>query len=150
MTALAGTITSNTDTKVLTYSGSNDIGTLFNQGFLANGTQSPYYIECSIGGTAHLNRVVGIYQLANNSWSIQLATALTGASSTACNYVFANLIGYSIKNDGGASGTIDGVTIKDGTGITIPPLAPAGSRYIFQDALLVVAASTDFLIVETS
>lgn len=147
-TALAGTVTSQTDTKVLIYSGSDDIDTaLFDGGV---GLDSTYWIYVP-AGTPKIAKIIGTYKIGTGNWNIQLDRAMTGASGSACNFVKEG-VAFSYINDGGADGSIgDGstqITIPNGGGGTYAPYEKYSNRQKLQPVKYVVATGTSFLIQE--
>jgi len=148
-TALSGTtVTSQTDTTVLLSSGTDNLNDVFRDGAL--GVDSKFWIYVP-AATPKIRKVTGLYQISLTAgtyvFSIQLDAAMTGASSSACNSVEAG-IAYSIVNDGGADGTIDGVTIHDQEGVTYSPYEKYSNRPKVQPVLYVDGTSTSFLINE--
>lgn len=113
-TALVGTVTSNTDTKVLSYTGSHDVVDIFTPGRIGkNGTMYIYVV----GKTPFVSRVVGLFKLSTvtseTNYQIFLETGIAAASATACAYVKAG-VAYSYVNDGSANATVNGVVVKPG------------------------------------
>jgi len=143
-TALVGTVTSNTDTTVLSYAGSNDIADIFQGGKLGENSTMWIYVPA---GTPKISKVVGVYKNATNDWSIFLETGMTGASASACAYINA-AITYSFTNDGGASITVDGVTLEDGEGDAKIPYAQYSNRPKFHKPVYVDASGSSVLISE--
>ena len=147
-TALSGTVTSNTDTAVLRYLGSNDIATIMPDGVLGSNSTMWVYVPA---GSPKIAKVLGKYKNATNDWSLFLDVGMTGASASPANYVEAP-IAFSFLNDGGANGSIgDGatqVTIEDGEGGTYSPYEKYSNRAKFQPVRYVDASSTSFLIQE--
>lgn len=166
-TALNGTVTTSaSDTTVLLYSGTSNWDTIFHLP-AAPATLSPNPFSTSANSRSHqdrvsdiwiyvpsatvkLARVIGFTYLTTNSWALQLDRDISGAAGAACNYVVANLLSYFWLNDGVADGSVNGVTVQVGEYDNAPQLAPAGSRVTFQDPLVIVATSTDFLIRENT
>lgn len=143
-TALAGTVTSNTDTTVLSYSGSDDIATIMPDGMLGSNSTMWIYVPA---GTPKIAKVLGKFKNADNDWSIFLDTGISGASASACSYVPA-AITYSYYNDGAGNVTIDGVIIKPGESNNLAPYETYSNRAKFQDPCYVDATAGDLLINE--
>lgn len=148
-TPLSGTtVTSQTDTTVLISTGTDDLETLMYEGGI--GLDSNYWIYCP-AGTPKISKIIGLYQISLSSgtytFHIQLDRAMTGLSASACNFVKAG-IAYSYLNDGGASGTVNGVTILNGEGNTYSPYDKYSNRPKLQPVSYVDASGTDFLINE--
>jgi hypothetical protein len=68
-TALIGTVTSQTDTTVLIYAGSDDIDTVIFKGGV--GLDSSYWIYVP-AGTPKIAKIIGLYKIGTGNWSIQL------------------------------------------------------------------------------
>ena len=112
-TGLLGTVTTDTaNTKVLIYTGSNDVGQIYTQGRTSI-VDGPMWI-CVPGVTPFLARVVGCYHavidpiVANNVWTITLDRALPGCAGSACKYL-QGPAWYHATNDGGHD-----ITVTDG------------------------------------
>jgi len=149
-TALSGTVTTSTvDSTVLFYTGPVDLEFTYRAPIAAKSL----YVWVT-AGTPQISRVAGVSQISLTSgtyvFNIQLVTGISGASASAIRLVNANLLGLSVLNDGGADGTVNGVTLKDGEDLTLPQLSPAGSRVTFQSPVLADASATDFLVVQIS
>ena len=143
-TALAGTVTSNTDTTVLTYVGSNDIADIMTEGKL--GENSTVYIYVS-AATPKVSKVIGLYKNSNNNYSIFLETGMAGASASACAYVPA-AISYSYTNTGSTTVTVDGVSIIGGVGDAKQPYQKYSNRPKFHPAVYVNATGGTLFISE--
>lgn len=143
-TALAGTVTTDAVTTVLIYSGSEDILALVNEGI--NGQQGFCYIYVPTG-TPKLSKILGVYDN-GSTVSITLETAIPSLSSAACQFVKANLSGYSWLNDGASNGTVDGIAIEDGEHNNVAP-TKENSMGQCQLPVYVDATGTDFLITQT-
>lgn len=143
-TALAGTVTSNTDATVLSYAGSDDIATIMPDGMLGSNSTMWIYVPA---GTPKIAKVVGKYKIATNTWSIFLDRSLTGASSSAANYVKAPVT-YSYYNDGAGNVLVDGVIIEPGEGNNYDPYEKYSNRSKFHDPAYVDATAGDLLISE--
>jgi len=98
--------------------------------------------------TPKLAKVTGLAQTGVATFTLYIDRDMTGASSSTCYAITGDLLSWSITNDGGADGTVNGVSILDGETISSMQLAPAGSRVNFQDVILVDGSGTDFLIQE--
>lgn len=144
-TSLAGTVTTDTVTTVLIYSGSEDILDYVNEG--NNGQQGFCYIYVP-SGTPKLSKILGCYLNEDGTISITVQTAIPGLSGAACDLVIANLSGYSWLNNGGADGTVDGITVSDGEYNNINP-TKENSMGQCQLPVYVVATSTSFYVTET-
>ena len=148
-TTLAGVVTTSpTDNTRLLYTGSNDIGALVTAAGVSI-TDGIWWLYVP-GLTPFISRIIGIYQVGNNSWALTLKTGIAGAADSPCNVVKGNLTGYSYQNDGSASGTVNLVTVKENEGDKQVQLAPEGNRAIVLPVVYVDATGTDFFIVETS
>ncbi len=162
-TALTGNVTSNsTDTKVLNYSGTDDWLAIFNRPEVPPAiTPNPFATDIQmiqdpqskiwlyVPSGQHLVHIIGAVNTATNTWALQLATALPGLISAPCNYVKADLLGYYFLNDGGATGTANGVSVLDGEWLDDAQLAPKGERVTFLAPVLIDASGTDFLVTES-
>ncbi len=146
-TVLNGTVTqSSADARALLYSGTSDMDDLYPPQQMYGDGNRWIYIPDS---TPSLARVTGLAQTSSTTFTLCVDRDLTGASGSTAYPITGDLLGYSYTNDGGADGTVDGVSILDGETISKTQLAPAGSRVTFQDVVLVDAGGTDFLIDET-
>lgn len=150
-TPLSGTtVTSQTDTTVLISTGTDDLEDIMFKGGI--GLDSVYWIYCP-AATPKIAKIIGLYKISETgtptvySFNIQLEEPMTGLSGDACNFVKAG-IAYSYLNDGGASGTVNGVTIKNGEGATYAPYEKYSNRQKLHPVAYVDASATDFLIVE--
>lgn len=171
-TALNGTVTtSGTDATVLNYTGTTNWQSIFNLPLspavpasypvagpvAAKETSwqirnSPVWIYVP-GADVELARVIGLsLGGAENAfeYTLQLDRAMAGVNAAACDYVFANLLSYNWVNDGGSPGTIDGVSIISGNTDGVAQLAPAGTRIVFQDPVVIDATGTSVLVQEIS
>ncbi len=145
-TALAGTVTRSTaNSTILIYDGSNDIATIMPQGSI--GLNNSTFWLYVIGVSPFVARVIGIYKNDDENYSISLDRAMGAVTGGACAYVRAG-VQYSYLNDGGADGTVNGVTIKNGEGNNYSPYEKYSNRPLLQPVSYVVATSTDFLINE--
>lgn len=144
-TSLAGTVTTDTVTTVLIYSGSADILDYVNDG--NNGQQGFCYIYVPTA-TPKLSKILGCYLNEDDTISITIQTAMAGLSGAECDLVMANLSGYSWLNDGGSNGEIDGVTVEDGEHNNVNP-TKENSMGQCQLPVYVVGTGTDFLVTET-
>lgn len=143
-TALLGTATSNTDTTVLTYEGSNDIADIYRSGSLGENSTKWIYVP---SGTPKIAKVVGIYQNADENWSIFLDTGIAGASGSVCNWLPA-LITYGYSNDGDTTITIDDVDVFAGDYNNFPPYQTYSNRVKFHNPVYVDATGGNLLITE--
>ena len=144
----ATTVTSQTDTTVLLSSGTANLFTIFREGALS--VDSTFWIYVP-DATPKIAKVTGIYQVSLTTgtyvFSLQLDRVMKSAAASTCNYVQAGMA-FSIVNDGGADGTIDGVTIHDKEGVTYAPYEKYSNRPKVQPVVYVVGSGTDFLIQE--
>ncbi len=163
MTSISGAVTqSGADTNLVIYTGSGNWFAIFNMPATPptltpnpiaitptehQDLQSKIWVYIT-GATPLLARVIGITQIDATTWQLKLNKAATGIGAANLNYIVANLLGYTWLNDGGATGKINGVNVLDGENGGEPQLAPSNNRALFQDAILVDATSTDFLIQE--
>ncbi len=148
--ALSGTVTTSTsDSTVLVYTGTVDLPTVYKAPLYA----TSLWIYVAVGtpkvvqvtGISFISLVTGTY-----TFAIQLAEAMTGASASTILTVNADLLGYSFKGDGGAAFTANGISMPNGTVISEPQLALAGSRVTFHPPVLINASGTSVLVVENS
>jgi hypothetical protein len=145
--ALNGSVTvSTSDATALLYSGTSDMNKLYPPQEMYGNSNRWIYIP---DATPKLAKVVGLAQTGDTTFTLYLDRGVTGASSSTAYPVKGDLLGYSYSNDGGATGTANGVNVKDGETVSSKQLAPAGSRVTFQDVVLIDATGTDFLIEET-
>jgi len=163
-TALTGTVTSNTvDTTVLNYTGSDNWYKILGvPGPPQAITPNPFvqsnnfvsnpgsHIWLYIPSGQHLVQVIGAAQTDATHWTLNIKTGIGSLVNAPCNYVFANLLRYTWKNDGNASGKINNVAIAAGDSGDAPQLAPAGTRVIFQDPIIVDGTGTNFFVTETT
>lgn len=146
-TVLNGTVTQSTaDARALLYSGTSDMNSLYPPQQMYGDSNRWIYIPDS---TPSLVRVTGLAQTSSTTFTVYVDRDIAGASGSTAYPITGDLLGYSYTNDGGATGTVDGVDITDGETVSKTQLAPAGSRVTFQDVVLVDATGTDFLIDET-
>lgn len=115
------------------------------------GAEGSAWLYCATG-TPKIARVMGIVpvDLTNPAalvYSIILDRTMTGLSGTAINYIVADLKKYSVTNDGGASGTFDGVALLDGETVTQEIQYPLSVDWL--EAKTFDATGTSFLITET-
>jgi len=144
--ALNGSVTlSTSDAKALLYSGTSNMNLLFADQEMYGDSNRWIYIP---DATPKLAKVTGLAQTGVATFTLYIDRDMTGASSSTCYAITGDLLSWSITNDGGADGTVNGVSILDGETISSMQLAPAGSRVNFQDVILVDGSGTDFLIQE--
>lgn len=138
-------ILSTSDAKALLYSGTSNMNLLFADQEMYGDSNRWIYIP---DATPKLAKVTGLAQTGVATFTLYIDRDMTGASSSTCYAITGDLLSWSITNDGGADGTVNGVSILDGETISSMQLAPAGSRVNFQDVILVDGSGTDFLIQE--
>lgn len=144
--ALNGSVTlSTSDAKALLYSGTSNMNLLFADQEMYGDSNRWIYIP---DATPKLAKVTGLAQTGVATFTLYIDRDMTGASSSTCYAITGDLLSWSITNDGGADGVVNGVSILDGETISSMQLAPAGSRVNFQDVILVDGSGTDFLIQE--
>lgn len=144
--ALNGSVTlSTSDAKALLYSGTSNMNLLFADQEMYGDSNRWIYIP---DATPKLAKVTGLAQTGVATFTLYIDRDMTGASSSTCYAITGDLLSWSITNDGGADGAVNGVSILDGESISSMQLAPAGSRVNFQDVILVDGSGTDFLIQE--
>ncbi len=144
--ALAGTVTtSSVDSKVLIYSGSDDIEPIITKARVSF-TESTFWLYVA-GKTPFVSRIIGIYKNADMNYTINLETAIAGCSSKACAYVRAG-VAYSYTVDGGAPATINGVSVLDGESNNYKPFEVYSDRPKLQPVSYVDATGTDVFISE--
>lgn len=145
--ALNGSVTvSTSDATALLYSGTSDMNTLYPPQEMYGNSNRWIYIP---DATPKLAKVTGLAQTGDTTFTLYIDRSMTGANDSTAYPIKGDLLGYSYTNDGGATGTADGVNILDGETVSSIELAPAGSRVNFQDVVLINATGTDFLIQET-
>jgi hypothetical protein len=143
--ALAGTVTTDTVTTVLIYTGSDDILALVNDG---NSNYPGFTYIVVPSATPKIVRILGVYLNDNDTVSITVETAMAGLSDAPCDFVYGDLTGLSYLNDGGTDITVDGISIPDGQGISLPPFQFTSMGEL-RKPLYVVATGSDVLITET-
>jgi hypothetical protein len=145
--AITGTATTSTsDTKTIIVTSSENLLDIFGSEDMFKG--SKLWVYSADASDNKLVRVIGCASISSTEYNLTLESPMSGLSSSAIKYVDADLLGYSIINDGGANCTVDGVVVKNGTDYTMPQLAPAGSRITFQLPILVDATGTSVLVSE--
>jgi len=136
----AGDVTTNAvkDT-VLDYSGTEaQLKAIFTD--TETGLQGTAWIYVP-SATPPLARVVAVEQT-----HLLLDRSMTGASSAAFDKVSGTLINYSILNDGGATGTVNGVNLLNGESLIQTVQYPVEADCL--EAVYIDASGTDFLITE--
>ena len=145
-TALNGSVTvSTSDAKALLYSGTANMNLLFADQEMYGNSNRWIYIP---DATPKLAKVTGLAQTGTTTFTLYLDRDVTGVSADTCYAITGDLLSWSVTNDGGADGELNGETILDGETLSSMQLAPAGSRVNFQDVILIDATGTDFLIQE--
>jgi len=147
-TTITGSITvSADDASIAIYTGNVNLSNYITQG--NSGYQGYCYITCA-ATSSKVAKVTGATQLTATTWAIMTDGVMTGASASAFGIITKPLYGYSYLNDGGASITVDGVTVQNNEGNTYGPPQYADG-YNFGETkkpLYVVATSSDVLVTE--
>jgi hypothetical protein len=143
-TAQAGTFTVNsTHTDRLDYSGTaEDLNTILAMG-RKNSEQEMTNLWIYMPDE---NLVVRIL-----SWGgtvVKVDGDCTGVSAATWELVEANLCGWSVLNQGGSAGTVQGVSLASGASATFSDAPEATYRRNFIDAILVNGSGTSLLIEE--
>ncbi len=157
---ITGTLTTDTnEDTVLQYSGTTNL-----QDFLDNnnnpvglnggntGLNGGYTYLYLAGKSPYIFKISGINYISESgstfNYAITVDKAASGVSVSSFQIIFGNLTGYSYSNDGGADGTIDGVTIPDGVANNFLPYeyTPVGK---LKTPVVCDATGTNFLVVET-
>lgn len=139
-TAQTGTVTTNTvDDTVLDYSGTQqDLANIFT--LTETGLQGTAWIYVP-SATPPLARVKTV-----TAQAILLDRSMTGASGAAFQKVSGTLINYSILNDGGATGTVNGVNLLNGESLIQTVQYPVEADCL--EVVYIDASGTSFLITE--
>lgn len=148
-TAMSGTVTTNTgNNKILNYTGTpTEITSLVNDG---NNNWGGYTFLYAPSGTPKIRRLLGYSPLTGTTGSIFLDDTMTGLSGSSFQIIIGDLRSYSLTNDGGADGSVDGVTVVDGESIAVNPTPNADGIGALKTPVYVVATGTNFLISEQS
>ena len=151
-TAMSGVVTTNADnSSKLDYTAGNatELAALINDG---NDNWGGFTYLFAQDGTPKIRRLLGFAQLTATTATITLDGSMTGLATDAFKVIAKPLYGYSFLNNGGADGTVDGVTVKNGTGISIPPANTFNGEGIggLKKPVYVDASATNFFIEETT
>lgn len=146
-TSAVGTFTTSTsDNKALLYTGADALNTIFPpQDMYGDGKK---WIYAPSAGLNKIARVIGLSETAAGFTIYVDRPMTTSGAAIAFKYIDANLLGYSLTNDGGGNGLLNDRLILDGETVNEPQLSPASARTNFQDPVIVDANSTSFLITE--
>lgn len=147
--AITGTATTSTsDTKTIIVTSNENLLDIFGSEDMFKG--SKLWVYSADASDNKLVRVIGCASISSTQYNLTLERPMSGLSSSAIKYVDANLLAYSIDNDGGGNCTVNGVIVKNGTIFSEPQLAPSGSRITFQKPILIDATGTSVLVSEQS
>jgi hypothetical protein len=144
-TVLAGTVTTDTvDTKVLIYSGSNDIAGIISIGAVSV-TDSTFWLYVP-SNTPYISRITGIHtntDIDGNpvSYSLTLESAIPSCSAETCYYVQAG-VQFSYLNDGDVDVNVNGVSVKPGDSNNYAPFEIYGNRPKLQPVCYVDASAS--------
>ena len=148
-TVLNGTVTTNTNrSDVLDYSGTSDLDSIFSQA--KTGLAGCMYIFIPANDLLIQVLYVTKDPATPNTYTIFLASAAAGVSGATAYSVEANLISYSYINDGGGNGTVNGVTVEDGTGFESQPSGRSISGdTLWKKPVYINGTGTSFLVYES-
>lgn len=152
-TTLLGKVTTDTaNTKVLIYSGSNDVAAVFKQARVSY-VDSRYWIYV-VGVNPFLARVIGMYKNADQNYSITLDKPFPGAAGASCAYILAPAA-YSFSVDGGGTANVlNGdaksgdalVPVNNGETVSEVRFIISGERKKLYPPVYIDATGTDVLI----
>ncbi len=149
-TSMSGKVTTNaSDSTKLDYTAGNntELAALINDG---NDNWGGYTYLYAPDGTPKIRRLLGFAQLTSTTATITLDAAMTGLSSDSFQIINTPLYGYSYLNNGGSNGSVDGVVVKDGEGVSIPPSDVDSGIGELKTPVYVDASATNFSIIETT
>lgn len=145
VTGRVWTDSSNSSYTVLRYVGTTNLLTTFSGSNV--GTYGFMWIYMP-GAAIPLAKVLSVTKMATDTFYVTVDRALTGVVSQPIKSVFGRVYGYSYQNDGAANGTANGVVIKPGETVTSAMYDIQGTGIYWQEPVLIVGTSTDFLIIE--
>jgi hypothetical protein len=154
-TALAGTVTSFTDTTKLHYTGSDDVASKYSPGKISS-VDSPSWIYVYNGGAGapYIARVIGLFKNAPADYTIYLDRAFAGCTGSSCAYL-PGPITFSYQVDGGGAAHVCSgdkgsvlTIINTGEGDNSGPYQRYVGRNKLKTPVYIVAEGTDVLIDE--